>query len=307
MSYNFIVTSPSNFVFVNTNLTFSVVTPSFNQGRFIRRTIESVLGQGIDGLDYAVFDACSTDDTASVLGDYTGRLTAIVERDRGQADAVNKGLRRAQGDLIGWLNSDDVYYPGALARVRELFAAHPDVDVIYGAADHIDEHDAVMEPYYTEPFDYERLKDVCFLCQPAVFFRRRVVDAHGLLKTGLRFCMDYEYWLRILAGRPPLFEPSRLAGSRLHAETKTLGSKEAFHREILEMLREKFGTPPARWVYNLAHVIVRERGLGRDTPDEDRRFVRELIPVTEQAFHQYSGGVPEGERATLAAWRAYAG
>src|SRR6185436_2404290 len=141
--------------------------------------------------------------------------------------------RRAGGDVIGWLNSDDVYYPDACARVLELFANRPELDVVYGEADHIDEDDRVIEPYYTEPFNYERLKDVCFLCQPAVFFRRSVVDRYGELQTGLRYCMDYEYWLRILAARPPFFLREKLAGSRLHAETKTLGSKEAFHREIL--------------------------------------------------------------------------
>jgi glycosyltransferase involved in cell wall biosynthesis len=283
------------------------VTPSYNQGRFIRRTIESVLSQGLPELEYLVFDAKSTDETADILAEYAGRLTAVIESDAGQADAVNKGLRRASGEIIGWLNSDDVYYPGACARVLEIFAAHPEVDVIYGEADHIDEFDRVMEPYYVEPFDYERLKEVCFLCQPAVFFRRTVVEREGLLRTSLRYCMDYEYWLRILARRLPYFERSRLAGSRLYAENKTLGSKEAVHREILEMLGEKFGAPPARWVHNLAHVIVRERGLTRETPAKDRQFVGALVPVTADAFVRYCGGIPAEEQKTLNAWRRFAG
>ena len=119
--------------------------------------------------------------------------------------------------------------------------------------------------------------------------------------------MDYEYWLRILAEQPPYFLHAKLAGSRLHAETKTLGSKEAVHREILEVLREKFGVPPSRWIHNLAHVIVRERGLTRDTPEQDRRFVAALVGVTEEAFEKYCGGVPPGERQTLEAWRHFAG
>ena len=117
--------------------------------------------------------------------------------------------------------------------------------------------------------------------------------------------MDYEYWLRILANRPPLFLRERLAGSRLHADTKTLGSKEAVHREILEMLAAKFGTPPSRWVHNLAHVIVRERGFLRDTPEHDRQFVGALVDVTESAFEQYCGGIPPDERQTLAQWRLF--
>ena len=188
----------------------------------------------------------------------------------------------------------------------EVFASRPDVDVVYGKADHIDEDDRVIEPYYTESFDYERLKDVCFLCQPAVFFRRSVVDQYGELQSTLRYCMDYEYWLRILAERPPYFLEATLAGSRLHAETKTLGSKEAVHREILEMLVSRLGTPPARWVHNLAHVIVRERGFTRETPAADRAFIAAVAEVTEQAFEQYAGGVPPSERPTLAAWREFA-
>ena len=285
----------------------TVITPSYNQARFIRRTIESVLSQDVPGLQYLVFDGGSTDSTPDILHEYAGRLTAAIERDAGQADAVNKGLARASGAVIGWLNSDDVYYPGACAAVLDFFARHPEVDVVYGEADHIDEEDRVIEPYYTEPFSYARLKDVCFLCQPAVFFRRSVVDRYGPLQVELRYCLDYEYWLRILAERPPYFLRTKLAGSRLHAETKTLGSKEAFHREILEMLAGKFGLPPSRWVHNLAHVIVRERGLTRDTPEQDRRFVAALVEVTEEAFEQYCGGVPPAERQTLAAWRHFAG
>jgi glycosyltransferase involved in cell wall biosynthesis len=265
-----------------------------------------VLSQGVAGLQYLVFDGGSTDGTAGILAEYPDRLTATIEPDAGQADAVNKGLGSAEGGVIGWLNSDDVYYPGACRRALEIFDSRPEIEVIYGRADHIDEDDRVIEPYGTEPFDYERLKEVCFLSQPAVFFRRAVVERYGLLRADLRYCMDYEYWLRILAERPPHFLESPLAGSRLHGETKTLSRKEAVHREILEMLREKFGVPPPRWVHNLAHVIVRERGLTRDTPEAERVFVAALIDVTAQAFHQYSGGVPPSEQPTLAAWRDFA-
>jgi hypothetical protein len=284
-----------------------VITPSDNQARFIRRTIESVLSQNEPDLQYLVFDGGSTDGTPDILSEYADVLTAVIERDAGQADAVNKGLRKAAGGVIGWLNSDDVYYPGACARVLDVFANRPEVDVVYGEADHIDEEDRVIEPYYTEPFNYERLKEVCFLCQPAVFFRHSVIDRCGVLQTGLRYCMDYEYWLRILSDRAPWFLQAKLAGSRLHADTKTLGSKEAVHREILEMLAARFGTPPARWIHNLAHVIVREKGFVRDTPDQDRRFVAALVDETEDAFKRYCGGVPLSEQPTLAQWRQYSG
>jgi glycosyltransferase involved in cell wall biosynthesis len=280
----------------------TVITPSYNQAKYVRRTIESVLSQHVPNLEYLIFDACSTDGTQAIFSEYQQLARIVVEPDKGQTDAVNKGLRAAGGDIIGWLNSDDIYYEGACLRVLEEFAAHPDADVVYGDANHIDEQDGVIEPYYIEPFDYERLKEVCFICQPATFFRKRVVDQFGLLRTDLRYCMDYEYWLRVCAARPPRFIPQKLAGSRLHAETKTLGSREPVHREILAMLRERFGAPPSRWVYNLAHVIVEERGLTRETPRANETFVRALVRTSKALFQEYAGGVPLADRVQMLRW-----
>ena len=125
----------------------SVVTPSLNQGHFIERTIRSVLDQG--EVEYVVVDGGSRDNTLDVLRAYADRLRWVSEADRGQGHAVNKGVRMTSGDVIGWLNSDDLYYAGALDPVREFFDAHPDVDVVYGDADHIDVEDRVVEPYGT--------------------------------------------------------------------------------------------------------------------------------------------------------------
>jgi glycosyltransferase involved in cell wall biosynthesis len=280
----------------------TVVTPSYNQAKYIRRTIESVLSQQVPRLEYLIFDAGSTDGTQAILAEYQSRATIVIEPDKGQADAVNKGLRAARGAVIGWLNSDDIYYEGACLRVLEEFAANPDADVVYGEANHIDEQDGILEPYYIEPFDYERLKEVCFICQPATFFTKRVVDRFGPLRTGLRYCMDYEYWLRICAAQPPRFLAQKLAGSRLHAETKTLGSREPVHREILAMLRERFGAPPSRWVYNLAHVIVEERGLTRETPRANEAFVQALVKTSKELFAEYGGGVPLHDRVQMVKW-----
>jgi glycosyltransferase involved in cell wall biosynthesis len=242
----------------------SIVTPSYNQGPFIERTIRSVLEQPVEGLEYVVCDGGSTDATADVLRRYEGRLRWVSERDGGQADAVNKGLVMTNGPVIGWLNSDDVYYPGALAAVLGFFDAHPEVDIVYGDADHIDERDAVLEPYYTEDWDYERLKDVCFICQPSAFFRRRVVERHGGLDASLRYCMDYEYWLRIGRTTPFVRVPERLAGSRLYASNKTLGSRIAVHAEINDMLRRTIGEVPTRWLYNYAFAAYDAQGWPRE-------------------------------------------
>jgi glycosyltransferase involved in cell wall biosynthesis len=235
----------------------SIVTPSFNQAAFIERTLASVAAQSGAEMEHLVFDGGSTDGTQAILERFRPPVTWVSEKDAGQADAVNKGLRAATGEVFGWLNSDDVYYPGAVERVVAFLAAHPEVDVVYGMADHIGRDDEFLESYPTEPWDFERLRRSCFICQPAAFFRRRVIEEHGVLDASLRYCMDYEYWLRLARGGARFaYLQEKLAGSRLHAENKTLGSRVAVHAEINDMMKRHFGRVPRRWMVNYAYACV---------------------------------------------------
>lgn len=288
----------------NVTPTITVITPSFNQGRFIGETIESVLSQGVSNVEYLVFDAVSTDETVSVLSSYNGKITWVSEPDRGQTDAVNKGLKAARGKIIGWLNSDDIYYPGAFSAVLEVFEQHPEVDVIYGLADHIDEKGNFLEEYYNEEWDYDRLRDICFICQPAVFFRKSVVDQFGPLDDSLNYCMDYEYWLRIGEKKPFFFLKQKLAGSRLYHDNKTLGAAVAVHREILQMFKKVHPPIPDRWIFNYAHVKAGSVGLTAATSKGKPWFLLYIISVSLWNSLKLRGSIPSSMIHQITEWIA---
>jgi glycosyltransferase involved in cell wall biosynthesis len=249
------------------SVSVSIITPSYNQGRFLERAIRSVLDQrGVGAFEYLVMDGASSDESVAILKRYSSELEWVSEKDRGQADAVNKGLARAAGDIIGWLNSDDIFYTGAIAAARDFLTGHPDIDVVYGNGNHIDERERVLEPYPTENWDFERLKERCFLCQPAVFFRRRVVERFGPLDIRWCYTLDYEYWLRLARGGARFAHIDRLlAGSRLHPETKTLRGRVESHIETNDMLRSLFGRVPDRWLFNYAHAVMDAQGVPRSS------------------------------------------
>ncbi len=267
----------------------SVVTPSYNQGQFIERTLQSVATQSGAKIEHVVFDGGSKDSTIDVLKRFGAGVRWVSEKDGGQTDAVNKGILSTDGDIIGWLNSDDIYYPDAIASVVAFFEAYPEVDVVYGMADHIDQNDKAFETYPSEPWNFERLKDTCFICQPAAFFRRRVVEKHGLLDANLHYCMDYEFWLRLgKAGVKFGYLEDRLAGSRLYAENKTLGSRVKVHAEINDVLKKLLGTVPDRWLWNYTHAVVEEKV---DRSKQPRWFAFYMLIVVIKAAWRWNGKI----------------
>lgn len=238
----------------------SIITPSFNQGQFIERTLQSVANQSVDEIEHIVIDGGSTDNTVEILKKSASIHYWVSEKDKGQAHAVNKGLIASSGEIIGWLNSDDIYYSEALSHVLNFFQQNPEIDVVYGMADHIDLKDQAFEAYPTQSWDFEQLKEICFICQPALFFRRKLVEKQGLLDESLSYCMDYEYWLRLaLAGARFAYLEKKLAGSRLYAENKTLSARIKVHYEINKMLKAKLGRVPERWLYSYSYAIAENK------------------------------------------------
>ena len=228
----------------------SLVTPSLNQGKFIRATIESVLSQGYPDLDYRVQDGGSADGTLAVLNEYEGRVPFVSERDAGQADALNRGLARATGDVLGYLNSDDVLCPGALAAVGEAFASDPDLMFVWGRASYLNEAGAPISPYLVRPDAMKRLADACFIAQPAAFFRRRVWEEVGPFDATLHHTMDYDYWLRIASrypASPTRFLDRELAGCRMHADAKSVAGWSRALDEIMELVKRHTGYVSLWW------------------------------------------------------------
>jgi glycosyltransferase involved in cell wall biosynthesis len=239
----------------------SVVVPSFNQGRFIGRTIESILGQA-HIRDIHVMDGGSTDDTLDVLAQYGADIAVESRPDDGQADAVNRGIAAATGEIIAWINSDDTYEPDAFDHVARIFSERSDVDVVYGEGYHIDAQDRVIERYPVEDFSVPRLFRTCFLCQPATFIRRSALVRLGGLRESLRYCLDYELWLRLATGGARFFRTDAfLANTRLYAETKTLGSRPEAYLETAAMISQLLGKPDPEWIERFAKACAEDLWL----------------------------------------------
>jgi len=217
----------------------SVVTPSYNQAEFVEDTIRSVSRQTHPAVEHVVVDGKSDDGTLDVLRAHDEELDWVSESDAGQADAINKGFDRASGDIVGWLNSDDVYFDTeVLERVVRYFEVYG-ADVIYGDVGVIDGNSNALKLFVVPEFDYGRLLRGCFIEQPALFFRDRVLQEHRL-DTNLDIVMDYEFWLRLAREFEFRHVPDVLAGDRTHSKRKIVDRREELTREATAV-RRKYG------------------------------------------------------------------
>jgi glycosyltransferase involved in cell wall biosynthesis len=242
---------------------FSVIVPSFQQGGFLERTLRSILDQRDADVEVIVQDGGSKDQSVEILKRYADRVRWKSKPDGGQSAAINEGFQRASGEYLCYLNSDDVLYPDALREVSAYFAAHPEATVIYGLADFIDDEDHRIAAYPVEPWNYTRLLETCFVCQPACFIRRAIWERFGPFDQTLHYAMDYDYWLRVGAIVPFHFLPKKLAASRCHALAKTFHRGRDAHREtILILQRYHDGHIPPRWIIAYARHCGENRLRG---------------------------------------------
>jgi GT2 family glycosyltransferase len=218
----------------------SIITPSLNQGDFIEQTILSVLSQDYPNLEYLIVDGGSLDATLDVLAKYSGKVTWISEADKGQTDAINKGLRRATGSIVSYLNADDLLLPGTLKRVEQAFINHPQTYWVTGKCRIVDEENneirrpiTVYKNILLGLHSFSSLLMTNYISQPATFWRREALELIGYLDENLRYVMDYEYWLRLYSKSPPVFIPEYLAAFKIHQRSKTTstGHKDIYVEE----------------------------------------------------------------------------
>lgn len=267
----------------------SIVTPSFNQAAFIEDSLRSVLEQDYPHKEYLVIDGDSKDGSIDIIRQYSNRLTYWVsEQDRGQSHAINKGFALARGEVLGWLNSDDTYLPGALTTVARCLTERPDVDLVYGDYVYTDPQGRpLLRRRLFDSMSYETLLYHDYLGQPAVFFRRSLLDKVGPLDEELYYHMDWELFLRMWKVCRPLHIPVPLATSRLlsAAKSNAQDSERYVAGTLLVQQRhmnERFATP---WLNRLWHrgcyygsFGLRTWAVIRENPVRYVKILTDLFP-----------------------------
>ena len=281
----------------------TIITPSYNQGRFIEETILSVLNQDYPNIEYMVMDGGSTDNTLEILKKYSNRIIWFSENDKGQSDAINKGFRLAKGEVIAWLNSDDTYLTGAIRKaVDYLYNINPDAKFVYGEGYHVSENGEILERYPTEPFSYSHLAETCYICQPTTFWKKEIFKTVGFLNTDLQFAMDYDYWIRIAKQYKNLYHTDDFfANSRMYPENKTLSKRVEVHAEFLNIIKNHYGKVPASWVYAYGHVVL-DNKIKRDNKIKNLVFVLGLTCIATYKFLQYNKSISCSEFGLWKKW-----
>jgi GT2 family glycosyltransferase len=236
----------------------SIVTPSFNQSAYLEQTIRSVFDQDHRAIEYIVVDGGSTDGSVETIKKYASRLKWWVsEKDRGQAEAVNKGFARASGEILAWLNSDDYYLPGTVSSAVKAFEEDPDAMLVYGNMLAVDEKGRTINVLRYHQLSLEDLLCFQIIGQPAVFFRRDAFDKAGGLALGFHFLLDHQLWIKIARLGPIVHVDDTWAAARYHAQAKNRLKAAEFGREAFRILDWAAGEPGLAPV--LARVVRRAR------------------------------------------------
>jgi len=216
----------------------SIVTPSYNQGKFLEKTINSVLSQNYENIEYFVIDGGSSDHSLDIIKKYKNEITGWVsEDDRGQSHAINKGIRRCGGEIFGYINSDDFYEEGVIQRAVDIFSKNPEIDIIYGNFNYVGVKNNLLSNQKTIPFNSKIFRyDFDFICQPASFWRMDVFKKNGLFDVDLKYLMDYDFFLRCVMGKMNFYYDNfTIANLRLHDDCKTISGQKDFAEKYIKI------------------------------------------------------------------------
>lgn len=223
----------------------SIITVSYNQGHFIERTIKSVLSQNYPNLEFIIMDGGSSDNTVKILKRYSKNIIWRSEKDSGQSEAMNKGLRMATGQIVNFLNSDDTLEPDTLKKVAEFFKKNPKKKWLYGKSKIIDENDSEIRKPITwyknvllRNFSYNKLLSENFISQPTVFFKLSLINEVGYINEDEHFVADYEYWLRIGCRYTPGVSNNDFANCRMHDNSKTSDVSNSQFKDDLRIAKK---------------------------------------------------------------------
>lgn len=221
---------------MNNQILVTIVTPSFNQGQFIDETITSVLNQTYKNIQYIIVDGGSSDNTMEVVEKYRDKIDIIIhEKDKGQTDAINKGFKLAKGELVGWINSDDILYPDCVEKIVELYVLKPDAAIYFGSkSEFIDVNSKFLKSNIIEiPNRNHLLNKNYSIIQQGSFYNHSLVKQVDYLDESLNYCMDLDLWIRLLQhGDINSYNVKPLAAFRFDGNTKTMNGGYKFCREI---------------------------------------------------------------------------
>jgi glycosyltransferase involved in cell wall biosynthesis len=222
---------------MNSKPLVTIVTPSFNQAQFLELTLRSVLDQAYPVLEYLVIDGGSTDGSVEIIQRYANRLAGWVsEKDSGQAEGINKGLARANGEIVAWLNSDDVYLPGAIAAAVQAFEANPRLGLVFSDVQAIDQAGQVTNVMRYGDWGLDELMTFHIIGQPGVFMRRSALISAGLLDPSYHFLLDHQLWLRLAQLAPMQHIPGVWAQGRFHPAAKNVAQASRFGEEAYRIV-----------------------------------------------------------------------